>query len=148
MIHTISMMKDKYLPSKTWSCHRCPLWPPLLNTVVWFYLRAVVGTWSVPKGAVLRALSPAWNGGSIVVWLVGFVRQALCGWATAPVQFALVIVRDGISVAICLGCSQIVILPISASQVDRIADMSHHNQLEAMFFFFEMWGLAGPLGND
>jgi hypothetical protein len=73
-----------------------------------------------------RVTPPHFFGGS-GVWVQCFVLSKQCSttWDIPPVHFALVILGDGVSWTICLGWPQILILPISASQVARITGSSH-----------------------
>jgi hypothetical protein len=54
-------------------------------------------------------------------------KQALYSvtWTIPPGHFALIILKMEVSQTVCLGWLLTVILPIWASQVDRITGMSH-----------------------
>jgi hypothetical protein len=81
---------------------------------------------------------------------VGFEFRASCLqnrcstlWVSPPVHIALFILELGVSRTICLGCPQIGILPISASQVSGIIGMSH--QHPASFNFNVITHTSPPL---
>jgi hypothetical protein len=54
-----------------------------------------------------------------------FQRRCSTAWAPSPVHFVLVTLEMGLSWTVYLGWSWTVVLPISASQVARIIDVSH-----------------------
>jgi hypothetical protein len=99
-----------------------------------------LASWSPGFGLELGSARWAWIiGPKGWAWVLGLWGKHATGWAWSPPVFFFRLYhlshtsspfcsgyfRDGVSWTVCLGCPQIAILLISASQVTRITGVSH-----------------------